>query len=39
MSGNKINIDITDIEIRNMSHKTEISERTYVTEFFILSFY
>jgi hypothetical protein len=39
MSGNKINVDITDIEIRNIPHKTGISERTYVTEFFILSPY
>jgi hypothetical protein len=37
MSGNKMNMDTTDIEIRNMPYKTGISERTYITEFFILS--
>jgi hypothetical protein len=39
MSGNKINVDIMDTETRNMPYKTGISERTYITEFFILSFY
>jgi hypothetical protein len=39
MSESKINVDITDTEIRNMPHKTGISERTYITEFFILSLY
>jgi hypothetical protein len=34
-----MNMDITDTEIRNIPYKTGISERTYITEFFILSFY
>jgi hypothetical protein len=34
MSENKINVDITDTEIRNKPYKTGINKRTYVTEFF-----